>query len=597
MTRPATVVIDLRVAQINGERGIPAYSQSLTLELARGYPRHRWLLLHDPHRPPPAQATELERHAAWCTVADFEGSRLPPVDVLFTACFFFVPHKGRTVDAIVPPVVQRHRPRRMGIVYDLIPLLFADRYLSNENARRTYFESLQVLRGSDHLFAISHATRHDTIRHAAMDPRRVHCIYGDIDHTKQSLMALPAGDTVGVPAQHGLTGPYCAYVGGDDWRKNLHMTVRAFAVFWRTHPAYQLAIVCKLPKERIAAIRRLAAEEGLPQRAVVCTGFVPDTELVGLVRHADMVVFPSLYEGLGLPVLEAYGCGTPVVGSNTSSIAELVLPELACDPRDPTMIAATMARLVAQPSLREASLALGRRLAAEELGWPRAAERVIERVEDGPQESLTGRSPLRDARSPETKPLPRIAVVTTSAPLEAIGRWHDDRWQATVYEVTADPGARIPTKKNKSRNVLPVEVLPAALLRGRHDAVIFVVGDVPWDSNVLDEVMRSRRTSGRRILWLHEAAMDAAFQCWLAASHGGLLPADATATGLRLLVERGELDAIVTDSVTCHARVRTALRLLGNTVPVELAAEPLDLTRVLSVTAPDTAAACSLGAA
>jgi glycosyltransferase involved in cell wall biosynthesis len=68
----------------------------------------------------------------------------------------------------------------------------------------------------------------------------------------------------------------------------------------------------------------------------VFTGFVSDEDLVGLVRHAALLVYPSLYEGLGLPVLEAYACGTPVVGSDTSSIAELVLPELACDPQRQT---------------------------------------------------------------------------------------------------------------------------------------------------------------------------------------------------------------------------------------------------------------------
>jgi glycosyltransferase involved in cell wall biosynthesis len=575
MTSPATVLVDLRVAQINGDRGIPSYCQSLALELARSEPRHHWFLLHDPDRPRPARAAELGQHAEWCTVADLDRTSLPRIDILLTACFFFVPHKGRTADALVPPAVWRHRPKRLGIVYDLIPLLFADRYLTNQHARRSYFEALQVLRGSDQLFAISHATRQDTIRHAAMDPRRVHCIYGDIDQTKQSLMARPAAETVGVPARHGLTGHYCAYVGGDDWRKNLNAAVEAFALFWREHPAYQLAIVCKLSDERIGSLHRLAAEAGLPPGAVVCTGFVPDDELVGLVRHADMVVFPSLYEGLGLPVLEAYGCGTPVVGSNTSSVAELVLPELACDPRAPASIASAMARLVANQGLRDASLALGRRLAAEELGWPRAAAGVMEHIES--QARVT---PLRTAAKPDAT-LPegrhRVAVVTGLSRPAARSRLHNPAWETTFYDVTPGPRVRLPSRLAHSSRVLPVEVLPAALLRKRHDTVIFVAGLPPHDSKVLEAAIRSRGTSGRRLLWLREEAFDTALGAWLADRVADRPTPEATAASLRLLAERGEFDALVVDSIAARDRVRTALGTLADTLPIEVASLPRDL--------------------
>ncbi len=606
MTSPATVLVDLRGAQLNGDRGIPAYSQSLALELAKSYPRHHWLLLQNPSRPLPARAAELGEHATWCTVADLEGPRLPPVDVLFTACFFFVPHSGRVADAMVPPIVRRQQPKRMGIVYDLIPLLFQDRYLANDNARWSYFESLQVMRESDHLFAISHATRRDTIRHAAIDPHRVHCIYGDIDHTKHQLMARPAAETSSVPARHGLTHRYCAYVGGDDWRKNLDAAVQAFALFWREHPSHQLAIVCRLSEERIAALHRVAAQEGLPPGTVVCTGFVSDEELVGLVRHADMVVFPSLYEGLGLPVLEAYGCGTPVVGSNTSSVAELVLPELSCDPQSPASIAAAMDRLVTHESLREASLALGRRLASEELGWPRAAERVMEQIEHRPRVRPAGTA--TPYRTTSANAAPRVAIVTgltavgTPTAARILQYLHEPRWQTTFYDVARGPRLRVPPRLPLSRRLLPVEVLPAALLRGRHDAVIFMVGVTPHDASVIEAVMRSRGTHGRRIVWLHEATLDATFQDWIRAPQSSESPADEVTAGLRLLVERGELDAIAVDSDACHQRVREALGPLADTIPIDVTTRPSELALTPGApapdtTAPDTRAACSHGAA
>jgi glycogen synthase len=218
-----------------------------------------------------------------------------------------------------------------------------------------------------------------------------------------------------VPARHGLTGPYCVYVGGDDWRKNMETAVRAFAGFWREHAGHQLAIVCKLSAARIAALREVATAAGLPEAAVVFTGFVSDEDLVGLVRHATLLVYPSLYEGLGLPVLEAYACGTPVVGSDTSSIAELVLPELACDPRQPEAVAVAMGRLVASPTLRERSLAFGRRLLADELGWARAAERVMARIDRVRPAAASRRLETAAARTR------RVAVVAALPPARARG--------------------------------------------------------------------------------------------------------------------------------------------------------------------------------
>jgi glycosyltransferase involved in cell wall biosynthesis len=588
MTRRATVLIDLRVAQINGDRGIPAYSQSLTLELSRTYPQHHWLLLHDPQRPLPARISELTAHAGLCTTADLEGNDLPAIDVLFTACFFFVPQKGPTFEAIVPPATWRHRPRRMGIVYDLIPLLFPDRYLTNEHARQVYLESLEVMRASDHLFAISHATRRDTILRAAVDPRRVHCIYGDIDQTKQSLMARPASETAQVPARHGLAGPYCAYVGGDDWRKNLNAAVQAFAQFWRSHPTHRLAIVCKLPEERIAVLRRLATDEGLPPGALVCTGYVSDEDLVGLVRHADMVVFPSLYEGLGLPVLEAYGCGTPVVGSNTSSVAELVLPELACDPRDPSAIALAMGRLLAEPTLRDASLAMGRRLMTEELGWARAAECVIEHIEERP--NVSGVAVAKPGANQE-RTTARVALVTAlpasdlRLQVRSLPSLAGSECRFTIYDASHREPLVPPSSLAARPRVLPIEVLPAALLRGNHDVTIFVLDGSPSDTAVTEAMDRSRRTPARRLLWLRGTALDE----YLRAVDGS--------SKLLRLIDRGEIDSLIVDT---EAGWNHAERLLGPNAAgtaIEVAVSERSAPSPRTATEPGRAAACSRGAA
>lgn len=604
-----TILVDLRGCQFNGDRGIPAYAQSLALELSRGHPQHRWLLLRDDRWPPPGRADELAAHASWCTAADLDRRQAPAIDVLLTGCFF-LPHHGCGADYLLPGWLRRQAPRRLGIVYDLVPLLFPERYLARDRTRRQYLDALGVLRSSDGLFTISHATRRDTIRHAAVDPLRVTCIYGDIDHAKRGLAARPAAATADVPARHGLAGPSCVYVGGDDWRKNMETAVRAFALFRQQHADHQLAVVCKLSAARIEELRRVATAAGLPATAVVFTGFVSDEDLVGLVRHATLLVYPSLYEGLGLPVLEAYACGTPVVGSNTSSIAELILPELACDPRQPEAIAAAMGRLTASPALRERSLAFGRRLLADELGWARAAERVMERIE----RPRAPRPPRPAGTSSSTKP--SVAVVAALPPARTgiapytLKHLQDDRWLTTFYE--ASPDARLAPQDGlrAETRVVPAEAFAAAAARGRHDAAIFVLGNSAHHAKVLDAVMASRGTSPRRLAYLHEAALESLCKAWLGdAWLDGLSPgqpgpdaASATlpmpsapaslpewmaralaakptlAPCLRLIVERGEFDGLLVNSNACRDLVRGVLGPRAETLPIDVLHLPIDHT-------------------
>ncbi len=596
----STVLVDLRCCQFHGDRGISAYAQSLAMELASTSSNHRWLLLQDPRRPLPSRAEELAAHATWCTTAELDTPQAPAINTLLTGCFFLPDHRCGS-EYLLPPWLARHQPRRLGIVYDLVPLLFPERYLARDRARRHYLETLGTLRQSDELFAISQATRRDVIRHAAVDPRRIHCIYGDIDHHKRALMAQPATASDVAP-RHGLAGPYCVYVGGDDWRKNLENVVRAFALFHRDHPRHQLGIVCKLSGSRIAQLQTLAAEAGLPATAVVCTGFVSDGDLVALVRAAELLVYPSLYEGLGLPVLEAYGCNTPVVGSATSSVAELVLPELACDPNSPASIAAAMDRLVASPTLRDASLDFGRRLLATEIGWERAAAAVMERIESPSRGSAAvarGSAARTQGMPAAIGPRPPVAVVAALPPARTgiapytLRHLQSDHWQTTFYDAGAGPRLAAQQGLMPTSRLAPAEVFAAAALRGRHDAVIFVLGNSSHHVKVLDAMMRSRGTAPRRLAYLHEASLDSLFRAWLgpqadrlpepspaAPASGWIARSLAAKPGLgrhlRLLIERGELDGLIVNSAACRDLIRGAVGELVDTIPIEVVHLPVD---------------------
>jgi len=581
MTPPRTLLVDLRAAQFDEDRGVASYVQNLASALTRTAADRRWLLLHDATRPAPALVNELATRGEWCTAAQAAAA---PIDAVVTSCFF-LPHHASGGRDVLPPWLLALSPRRYGVVFDLVPWLFPDRYLAGERARRRYREGLSLLRGSDHVFGISRSTCDDVIRCVGVDPRRVHPIGGDIDEAKKLLMARPAAATADVPARFGLVGPYCVTVGGDEWRKNLDTLVRAFAMFRLHHPRHQLAIVCRLAPERVAELRRLAESLGLPARAVVCTGYVTDHDLVGLMRHATLMVYPSLYEGLGLPVLEAYGCGVPATGSATSSIGELVIPELAFDPADPGGIATAMRRVVGEPAVAASSLAFGRSLLAR-LGWTRAAETMLQVID--------GRS-----RGPQPSKSRRLAVVAALPPARTaiaactVRHLQSSHWRTDFYD--ANPGPRVAalTGLAAGTRILPVEVLRPALDRGRHATVVYVLGNSEHHVKVLEAMMHTRSIPGvRRLAYLHEANLTSAFRFWRGAAIDDLPRPEPGAGGpawirraiaefpgmgrcLRFLAERAELDGLIVNSAACRDLVIAATGSLAARWTIDVALLPV----------------------
>ena len=559
-----TFLVDLRVAQYNGDRGIPAYSQSLVRQICLDQPANRYLFLWDDRLARPSFAGEFEQYGTWVVETPLARGHHGRIDVLFTTCFF-LPLHGRGEEYLYPRWLHAHQPHRLGIVYDLIPYLFPERYLARRDARDNYLAGFRVMRDSDRLFAISQATRHDTIRLAGFDPGRIRCVYGDIDHRKRSLIEAAAADEAAVLTRYGLRQPYAVYIGGDDWRKNMDGMVDAFAHFHARHPDRQLAVICKLSRQRIAHYQLMAASLGIRDGSLVFTGYVPDEDLVALTRRAEQMAYPSLYEGLGLPVLEAYGCGIPVIGSNSSSIKELVIPELTCDPREPLSIAAAMGRLIEEPQLREASLARGRELLAI-LGWEPAARAVTE--------ELTLRPPARDDTA--------VAVVGVLPPTRTaiaactLDHLQSSRWRTDFFD--ANPGPTLASGRSllTGNRILPVEVLPPTLATGDHGTIVFVLGNSEHHVKVLRAAMQTRLgCRQRRLAYLHEVNLKTLLRAYLGPDAHDL-PRAACITqepwirralesvpeigqSLRFLAESAGLDGLIVNSEACRRLVLAAL--------------------------------------
>lgn len=177
-----------------------------------------------------------------------------------------------------------------------------------------------------------------------------------------------------VRSRLGVPGPYVLSVGVLQPRKNLPRLVRAYNRASRDFP-HRLVIVGK--EGWAGAELRQAVAQAPAGREPLFTGYVADADLPALYAGADVFAYPSLYEGFGLPPLEAMACGTPVLTSNVSSLPEVVgEAAVMVDPRDESALAAALRRLLSDPAGRERLAAAGI-ARARNFSWERTARETV----------------------------------------------------------------------------------------------------------------------------------------------------------------------------------------------------------------------------
>ncbi len=233
----------------------------------------------------------------------------------------------------------------------------------------------RFLRAADAVIAVSECTRRDAVRAYGIPEEKITVIYEGVSprFRPASPEAIQA-----VRAKYRLPERFILYVGTIEPRKNLTALLEAYAALQsrNTQHAARLVIVGKKGWLYEGFFRRLR-ELGLEER-VYFTGYVPDEDLPALYSAADLFVFPSLYEGFGLPVLEAMACGVPVVCSNTSSLPEVAGDAaLLADPTDIRALAAAMERALTDEALRASLRARGLER-ARQFTWEEAAKRTVE---------------------------------------------------------------------------------------------------------------------------------------------------------------------------------------------------------------------------
>ncbi len=220
------------------------------------------------------------------------------------------------------------------------------------------------------LIADSAATRDDLLRHYRADPARIRVV-----HLGVNPALRPVADPSPVRRKYGLHNDYLLYLGTLQPRKNLLRLLDAFA---QVSDRFPVDLVLAGGKGWLyESIFARARELGLGDR-VRFPGYIPEADKAALLSGATAFVFPSLYEGFGLPVLEAMACGTPTLIANASSLPEIAGDAaLRVDPLRVESIAGGLARLLADPALRRSLAEKGLRR-VRQFSWHRAAEQTLQ---------------------------------------------------------------------------------------------------------------------------------------------------------------------------------------------------------------------------
>ncbi len=230
------------------------------------------------------------------------------------------------------------------------------------------------VRRATRILADSLATANDIAAHYHISDSKITLVYPGVDESLAPVRDPAA--LAAVRARYRLPERYLLFVGTLQPRKNIARIVQAYGRWRAAQGGTDVGLVLAGPQGWLYDPRWTEGVHG-----VVLPGYVDDADVAALYSGAEALVFPTLHEGFGFPVLEAMRCGTPVITSATSSLPEVAGPAaLLVNPRDVGAIAAGIEQIVADSALRDSLIARGF-VQAGRFTWQRAAEQAIEALE------------------------------------------------------------------------------------------------------------------------------------------------------------------------------------------------------------------------
>jgi glycosyltransferase involved in cell wall biosynthesis len=260
-------------------------------------------------------------------------------------------------------------------VYDLSFLRYPEAFRPFNRWYLRQFTTRSVKRAKA-IIAISESTRQDVINFLGAPPEKVHTIYCGVDN---NFCPLPVAQVEAFRAAQGLPDRFILFLGTLEPRKNVEGLIRAYAHWSTQNPPAPPLIIGGGKGWYYHHIFKLVEALNLTT-SIRFTDYIPQDQLALWYNAASLFVYPSYFEGFGLPVLEAMACGTPVITSTASSLPEVAGTSGAAqlvNPTDPLALATAMSQVMANADLRHAMQEQGLRRATE-FSWDKTARETAE---------------------------------------------------------------------------------------------------------------------------------------------------------------------------------------------------------------------------
>ena len=301
---------------------------------------------------------------------------------------------SRDIDVLVSPFfapwgewATDHGLLKVFIAYDLIALRFPQ--LFEEGHAQLGKHIYDNLNGEELIFSISQNTKNDLLGYRPdIAPERI--VVMPLAAGNQFFPCHDADKRAAVRAKYGIpaNAPYFLSLATLEIRKNLHQVLKAFSQLMKIQPQLPVyLILAGMQGWKLDELKSALDGMGIARNRVVLPGFVEDEDLSALYSDALCFIYMSLYEGFGLPPLEAMACGTPVIASNSSSLPEVVDDAgILLNPQDTDGLCAAMGSMLADAAMREKLAAKGLER-SRKFSWNRSVEIMMEAIQKelGPQ--------------------------------------------------------------------------------------------------------------------------------------------------------------------------------------------------------------------
>lgn len=370
------------------------------------------------------------------------------------------------------------------IFYDLIPIIFWENYLEiPQKDLETYFKRLSCVKDFDLILAISQTTKRDLVELLEIPEEKIVVIYAGLD--ENYLVKKSDRNRISeIKRKHRISGKFLLSTPGMDFRKNIQGMFEAYS-----HLPISLTkeltfvLVCKLQHNEEEFLKEKWANLGLPAEKLILTNYIPVNDLITLYDSAEVFVFPSLYEGFGLPVLEAMSRECPVVTSNISSLPEVCeTAAVYVDPQNPQEMAKSVEEIFTNKKLN-AKL--------KELGLKQSKKFTWDKVAFKTQESLHF---LINENKKEVIPRYKIAFFTPLNPIKSGISDYSEGILKILHkyvdvDIFIDRGyAPDSSYINNSMNVYPFHLFEK--MWQKYDLCIYQLGNSEYHKYMFDYILK-----------------------------------------------------------------------------------------------------------